>query len=157
MAKGLPHRICPTPVAEFCILGYSGLIHGYSTVVVVRRLQLWILYVIHGYSTLSMDKVKPRLEWNKLRTGAPFIQQDTRRLAYIEGSDEMFPQPTFGNGASVRYQNLTRNVPPDYAVVTHENKVPFVETARASKPAQWRVYISRRLCGSYRISIGVLS
>ena len=77
-------------------------------------------------------------EWQN-RFGSPLVQRDNRKLAYIEGSDEMYPQPSFGNGASVRYQNLTRNQPPDYATVTHKDNIPFIETARASNPAQWGV------------------
>ena len=65
-------------------------------------------------------------------------QSDNRRLAYLEGSEEMYFQPT-GNGASVRLQNLVRNPVPDYSIITHANNIPFVESARAARPAEWGV------------------
>ncbi|KAL9125123.1 MAG: hypothetical protein Q9217_005622 [Psora testacea] len=79
-------------------------------------------------------------EWHsRFGSPAPGIPRDNRKLAYLEGSDEMCPPPTHGGGASVRFQNLTRNQPPSLDVVTDEKNVPFLETARASKPAQWGV------------------
>ncbi|KAL9098383.1 MAG: hypothetical protein Q9163_005947 [Psora crenata] len=79
-------------------------------------------------------------EWQN-RFGSPttIIPRDNRKLAYLEGSDDMFPQPPLGGGASVRFQNLSRTQPPSLNVVTEESNVPFVETARVSKPAQWGV------------------
>ena len=84
--------------------------------------------------------IAQHLEWqNRFGSPAPAIPRDNRKMAYVEGSDDMYPQPPLGGGASVRFQNLTRNQPPGRDVVTNENNVPFVETARASKPAQWGV------------------
>lgn len=79
-------------------------------------------------------------EWhNRFGTFSPGIAPDNRKLAYVEGSDDMYPQPPLGGGASVRYQNLTRHQPPSFNATTNEANVPFVETARAAKPAQWGV------------------
>ena len=79
-------------------------------------------------------------EWsNRFGTPTPGMVRDNRKLAYVEGSDDMYPQPPPGSGASVRYQNLTRQQPPSMDVTTNEANVPFVETARASKPAEWGV------------------
>ena len=79
-------------------------------------------------------------EWqNRFASPASAVSCDNRKLAYLEGSDEMYPQPPLGGGASVRFQSLTRNQPPGLDVVTDEKNVPFLETARASKPAQWGV------------------
>ena len=58
-------------------------------------------------------------------------------LPYRAGSDAMFPH-TFG-GASVRFQNITREVPPSLETVSAEENIPFVETARSTKPAEWGV------------------
>lgn len=49
----------------------------------------------------------------------------------------MFPH-AFG-GASVRFQNLTREIPPSLDTVTSEENIPFVETARSTKAAEWGV------------------
>ena len=49
----------------------------------------------------------------------------------------MFPH-AFG-GASVRFQNLTREVPPSLDTISAEENLPFVETAKSTKPAEWGV------------------
>lgn len=58
-------------------------------------------------------------------------------LPYHTGSDAMYPH-AFG-GASTRFQNLTRDIPPSLDTVSAEENVPFVETARSTKPAEWGV------------------
>ena len=76
-------------------------------------------------------------EWQN-RFGTPLtVKPDLPSLPYRAGSDAMFPH-AFG-GASVRFQNLTRDIPPSLGMVTAEENVPFVETARSTKPAEWGV------------------
>lgn len=65
------------------------------------------------------------------------VKPDLPSLPYRAGSDAMFPH-AFG-GASVRFQNLTRDVPPSLDTVSAEENIPFVETARSTKPAEWGV------------------
>lgn len=59
-------------------------------------------------------------------------------LSYRAGSDNMFPTQIPGV-ASVRYQDLTRDEPPRFAVAGDENYIPFVENTKLSKPAEWGV------------------
>ena len=58
-------------------------------------------------------------------------------LPYQPGTDTMYPR-SFG-GASVRLQELTRNGQPAYETATNAANLPFVETAREAKPAEWGV------------------
>ena len=94
---------------------------------------------VHAATGRSTPTLTAPNSGRQTRQPSPSVQTDNRRLAYLEGSDEMYPQPVFSNGASVRLQNLVRNPVPDYNVITHESNIPFVETARASKPAEWGV------------------
>ncbi|KAG8528684.1 uncharacterized protein KY384_006371 [Bacidia gigantensis] len=79
-------------------------------------------------------------EWQN-RFGPPIntVPRDSRKLAYLEGSDEMSPRLPLNGGASVRYQSLARTQVPDPAIVLDERNLPFTETARAAKPAEWGV------------------
>lgn len=76
-------------------------------------------------------------EWQNRFGPQLTVKPDLPSLPYRAGSDAMFPH-TFG-GASVRFQNLTRNVPPSLDTVSAEENVPFIETARSTKPAEWGV------------------
>ena len=76
-------------------------------------------------------------EWQNRFVPQPNVKPDLPSLPYRVGSDAMFPH-AFG-GASVRFQNLTRDVPPSLQTVSAEENVPFVETARSTKPAEWGV------------------
>ena len=76
-------------------------------------------------------------EWQNRFGPQPTVKPDLPSLPYRAGSDAMFPH-AFG-GASVRFQNLTRDVPPSLDTVSAEENVPFVETARSTKPAEWGV------------------
>lgn len=78
-------------------------------------------------------------EWrNRFGTpAAPIVTPDIAILPYRSGSDDMFPQTS--GGASVRYQNLSRNEPPSRAVTLDQMNLPFEETAKLSKPAGWGV------------------
>ena len=76
-------------------------------------------------------------EWQNRFGPLSTVKPDLPSLPYRAGSDAMFPH-AFG-GASVRFQNLTRNVPPSLDTVSAEENVPFVETARSTKPAEWGV------------------
>ena len=76
-------------------------------------------------------------EWQN-RFGPPLaVKPDLPSLPYRPGSDAMFPH-AFG-GASIRFQNITREIPPSVDTVSAEENVPFVETARLTKPAEWGV------------------
>ena len=76
-------------------------------------------------------------EWQNRFGPQPAVKPDLPSLLYRPGSDAMFPH-AFG-GASVRFQNLTRDIPPSVDTVSAEENVPFVETARSTKPAEWGV------------------
>ena len=76
-------------------------------------------------------------EWQNRFQPQSTVKPDLPSLPYRAGSDAMFPH-TFG-GASVRFQNITRDVPPSLETVSAEENMPFVETARSTKPAEWGV------------------
>ena len=76
-------------------------------------------------------------EWQNKFGPQATVKPDLPSLPYRAGSDAMFPH-AFG-GASVRFQNLTRDFPPRLDTVSAEENVPFVETARSTKPAEWGV------------------
>ena len=79
-------------------------------------------------------------EWqSRFGSPAPGLSRDDRKLPYLQGSDDMYPQTPLGGGASIPLQNLTRVQPPSLDTVKNEANLPFVETARASKPAEWGV------------------
>ena len=76
-------------------------------------------------------------EWQNRYGTQTTVKPDLPSLPYRAGSDAMFPH-AFG-GASVRFQNLTREVPPSLEIVSAQANIPFVETARSTKPAEWGV------------------
>ena len=76
-------------------------------------------------------------EWQNRFGTQPTVKPDLPSLPYRAGSDTMFPH-AFG-GASVRFQNLTREIPPSLETVSAEENIPFIETARSTKPAEWGV------------------
>ena len=76
-------------------------------------------------------------EWQNRFGTQPTVKPDLPSLPYRAGSDAMFPH-AFG-GASVRFQNLTREIPPSLETVSAEEYIPFAETARSTKPAEWGV------------------
>ena len=76
-------------------------------------------------------------EWQNRFGAQPTVKPNLPSLPYRAGSDAMFPH-AFG-GASVRFQNLTREIPPSLETVSAEENIPFVETARSTKPAEWGV------------------
>ena len=76
-------------------------------------------------------------EWQNRFGAQPTVKPDLPCLPHRAGSDAMFPH-AFG-GASVRFQNLTREIPPSLDSVSAEENIPFVETARSTKPAEWGV------------------
>lgn len=76
-------------------------------------------------------------EWQNRFGAQPIVKPDLPSLPYRAGSDAMFPH-AYG-GASVRFQNLTREIPPSLDTVTSEENIPFVETARSAKAAEWGV------------------
>ena len=59
-------------------------------------------------------------------------------LLYRSGFDDMFPNQRPGI-ASIRYQDLTREEPPSFAIAGDENYLPFVQTANLARPAEWGV------------------
>ena len=60
-----------------------------------------------------------------------------RMLPYQPGNDTMYPRSV--GGASVRLQELTRNGQPSCEVAASSVNLPFGETAREAKPAEWGV------------------
>ena len=77
-------------------------------------------------------------EWSN-RFGRPgSVQPSLPTLPYRPGCDDMFPQNAV-EGASVKFQELTRNGQPSYAMATSREITPFAETARNTRPAGWGV------------------
>lgn len=77
-------------------------------------------------------------EWRNRYSPQPTVVPDIPVLPYRVGSDNpMFPRPT--GAASVRFQRLTKNQPPSLHDVALEANLPFIETAKSSKPAEWGV------------------
>ena len=76
-------------------------------------------------------------EWQNRFGPQPVVAPDLPLLPYRSGSDEMYPRQT--GGASIRFQNLTRNGPLSFRTASADENVPFVETARSTKPAEWGV------------------
>ncbi len=76
-------------------------------------------------------------EWQNRFGPQPTVKPELPSLPYRAESDAMFPH-AFG-GASVRFQNLTRDIPPSLDTISAEENVPFAETARTTKPAEWGV------------------
>lgn len=67
----------------------------------------------------------------------PNVVPALRALPYQVGSDITKPQ---GPGLStVKLKDLTRHGKPSFAIATNEGIVPFVQTAKENKPAQWGV------------------
>lgn len=69
--------------------------------------------------------------------GGRNVVSDVRVLPYRPGSDDMYPRQTV-EGSSVRLQELQREGP-SYNFATHPENLPFIETARHSRPAEWGV------------------
>ena len=88
-------------------------------------------------NSVSTATPKPEIQ-SHFSTPVPRAR-DTRRLTYVEGSDDMYPQSSLGKGGSVRYQILSRPQPPNYSLVTDDENIPFAESARAARPAEWGV------------------
>lgn len=76
-------------------------------------------------------------EWQNRYGRQPAVVPDVPVLPYRPGSDTMYPRST--GTASVRFQNLTRDDPPNRHVATAEENVPFAEIARNSQPGKWGV------------------
>ena len=92
----------------------------------------------------AFQSIQPKLVMNnsamqtRFSTPVQSLRTNLVTLPYRAGSDKMFPNQSDGI-ASVRYQDLTRNEPPRFAVAGDENYVPFVNTTKLSKPAEWGV------------------
>ncbi|KAI4201844.1 MAG: hypothetical protein LQ348_001589 [Seirophora lacunosa] len=69
--------------------------------------------------------------------GGRQVVSDVLYLPYRPGSDDMYPHAN-AEGTSVRLQELQRQGP-IYAVAASPENLPFVETARLAKPAEWGV------------------
>lgn len=82
----------------------------------------------------ALDQIS---EWQNRFGPHTTVKPDLPSLPYRAGSDAMFPH-AFG-GASVHFQNLTRDFPRRLDTVSAEENVPFVETAKSTKPAEWGV------------------
>ena len=59
-------------------------------------------------------------------------------LPYRPGSDDMYPHAT-AEGSSVQLQQLERHGGPNYDTASKPENIPFVESARQAKPAEWGV------------------
>ena len=66
------------------------------------------------------------------------LQPSVTTLPYRPGSDTMYPMP-MTLGSSIRLQVLTRNGTPSFEEAIKDDKLPFVETARETKSAEWGV------------------
>ena len=71
-------------------------------------------------------------------TPVPSLHTSLKALPYRSGSDDMFPNQRPGV-ASVRYQDLTREEPPRFAIAGDENYMPFIATTKLARPAKWGV------------------
>lgn len=76
-------------------------------------------------------------EWQNRFVLQQAVVPDVPVLPYRVGSDDMYPIPS--GTASVRYQNLTRDDPPNIDLASAEENVPFAENAKLMKPPQWGV------------------
>ena len=77
-------------------------------------------------------------EWRNRYSPQPPVIPDLPVLPYRVGSDSpMFPQPT--GAASVRFQRLTQKHPLSLHDVCLQANLPFIESAKLSKPAEWGV------------------
>ena len=76
-------------------------------------------------------------EWQNRFGPQVTVKPNLPSLPYRAGSDAMFPHSL--GGASVRFQNLTRDIPPSLDTISAEENVPFALTARSTKPAEWGV------------------
>ena len=76
-------------------------------------------------------------EWQNRFGPQATVKPNLPSLPYRAGSDAMFPHSL--GGASVRFQNLTRDIPPSLDTISAEENVPFALTARSTKPAEWGV------------------
>ena len=85
--------------------------------------------------TSMVDKRNVWPKPDRSASASPAAREHSR-LAYLEGSDTMFPQI---NAASVRYQNLARSQPPDSNLVFDDKNVPFTLTAAENQPKKWGV------------------
>lgn len=78
--------------------------------------------------------------------GGRSVVSDVLILPYRPGSDDMYPHVS-AEGTSVRLQELQRQGP-SYAVASRPENLPFIETARRTRPAEWGVLrignVSRR-------------
>ena len=62
---------------------------------------------------------------------------DLAVMPYRAGSDTMYPINS--GGTSPQLQDLTRQGDPSFKTITDPDNIPFEETARDTKPAQWGV------------------
>ena len=81
---------------------------------------------------------KSSMPQSRFSTPLPSPRAILKTLPYHSGSNDMYPFQRPGV-ASMRYQNLTRDEPPSFGMAGHEDYIPFVETTRLSKPAEWGV------------------
>lgn len=88
---------------------------------------------------LEPTSTRPSEIQNRFIPPVPAIARDARTLQYRVGSNDMYPRPHPNGGSSVRFQDLTRFDPASRDVAIDENNLPFVETARMTKIAEWGV------------------
>ena len=86
-------------------------------------------------STINLNKSGPQ---SRFPTPAPSPRASLATLPYRSGSDDMFPYQRPGV-ASIRYQDLTREEPPRFAIAGDENYMPLIESTKLAKPAEWGV------------------
>ena len=62
------------------------------------------------------------------------------RLTYLKAlTIRILARSSLGNGGSVRFQTLSRSLPLNCNLVIDDENIPFAESARAARPAEWGV------------------
>lgn len=128
--------------------GPSSLTHGYSQPYIPPNKYARapapnrIASRLAQFNDLQLAPSKMPISNSAVQTRYPTPVQNQRTnlatLPYRAGSDNMFPIQ-IPSVASIQYQDLTRDEPPRFAVVGDDNYIPFLETTKLSRPAEWGV------------------
>lgn len=94
----------------------------------------------HNRSTRTPTQVlQNSYEWqSRFSIPQDMVKPDLPILHYRDGSDDMRPHYTKGV-PTVAYQNLVRNLGPNYEALRAAEHLPFTEIARDTKPVEWGV------------------
>ena len=100
-------------------------------------LQTQQLSQVRGTPPPTRNFVANHAEWQN-RFGLPAsVKPDIPLLPYRPESDDMRPQSM--GGASFQYQELTRDDLPSFETARAAENLPFMESAKESKPTPWGV------------------